>query len=384
MDAAYFERLLYEEESPTLDFKRDQYVFVKATDDDKSELLKDILGFANAWRRAVAYILVGVEDVRGGRSLVHGIATHLDDHSLQQFVNNLTNRPVVFHYEALGFEGKQVGIIRIEQQGRPIYLKRDFGKLSKEEVYVRRGSSTDPTKPAKPEEIAQMGLTSEPEDAQVSVEFAEVDRDNTLGTSISLDCEFCVMPPKKQIPAFRFSSLAPIHANEEFWRQLADHEFSRRLWRHLRLQVQNTGRVVAKSVRTELRVESAKRLRIRYPYELPEMPKKKWEIFLLPEKLQDMRPVKRFPGSLSIEKNEERYLIEIECGDLQPGRRVWSDPFVIASGESRTINFVGHIFAENLRQPKETTLSISINVSRTEMTLSDLKSLPSAKEPDEE
>ena len=90
-----------------------------------------------------------------------GIAAndHLPDHSLQQFVNNLTNRPVRFHYEAFAFEGKQVGVIKIEQQqARPLYLKCDYGKLKKIDVYVRRGSSTDPTKPALPEEIAAMGV----------------------------------------------------------------------------------------------------------------------------------------------------------------------------------------------------------------------------------
>jgi len=158
-----FERLLYEEESPTLDFKRDQYPFAKASDEEKSELLKDILGMANAWRRSEAFILIGVEDVRGGRSHVAGIAAgdHLADHSLQQFVNNLTNRPVRFGYEAIGVEGKQVGIIRVEQQPRPFYVKRDYGKLKKNEVYVRRGSSTDPTKPATIDEIAQMGHGAE-------------------------------------------------------------------------------------------------------------------------------------------------------------------------------------------------------------------------------
>jgi hypothetical protein len=109
-----FHQSLYEAESTTLDFKKEQYRFAKATDEEKSELLKDILGFANAWRRSEAYILIGVEDVRGGRGNVFGIpaADHLDDHSLQQFVNSLTNRPVRFHYEAFGIEGKQVGIIR--------------------------------------------------------------------------------------------------------------------------------------------------------------------------------------------------------------------------------------------------------------------------------
>src|SRR2546426_7301047 len=80
MNDAQFERLLYEEESNTLDFKKEQYRFAKASDDEKSELLKDILGFANAWRRSEAYILIGVENVRGGRGNVVDIVTsgHLD------------------------------------------------------------------------------------------------------------------------------------------------------------------------------------------------------------------------------------------------------------------------------------------------------------------
>src|SRR5579864_5379397 len=65
MNDVLFERLLYEEESTTLDFKKEQYRFAKATEYEKSELLKDILGFANAWRRSEAYILIGVEEMRG-------------------------------------------------------------------------------------------------------------------------------------------------------------------------------------------------------------------------------------------------------------------------------------------------------------------------------
>ncbi len=70
MNATLMEELLNEDESSALDFKRDQYPFEKASDEQKSEFLKDILAFANAWRRTDAYILVGVEDVKGGRSNV--------------------------------------------------------------------------------------------------------------------------------------------------------------------------------------------------------------------------------------------------------------------------------------------------------------------------
>jgi hypothetical protein len=64
MDAQLFERLLYRRESETLDFKVDQYQFSGGTDDEKSELLKDILAFGNAWRETDAYILIGVQESR--------------------------------------------------------------------------------------------------------------------------------------------------------------------------------------------------------------------------------------------------------------------------------------------------------------------------------
>ena len=92
MDPSHLEELLNESESSSLDFKRDQYPFENATDDQKSELLKDILAFANAWRRSDAYILIGVEDIKPGRSRPVGLSKHLDDADLQQFVNAKTNR----------------------------------------------------------------------------------------------------------------------------------------------------------------------------------------------------------------------------------------------------------------------------------------------------
>jgi predicted HTH transcriptional regulator len=154
MDSMLIEELLNESESSTLDFKRDQYRFENATDEEKSELLKDILAFANAWRRTDGYILIGVEEVKGGRSKVTGIGSHIDDAKIQQFVNGKTNRPIILSYQSLSFEGVQIGIIHIPPQERPFYLKKDFGKLKQNEVYLRRGSSTDI---ATPDEIAKMG-----------------------------------------------------------------------------------------------------------------------------------------------------------------------------------------------------------------------------------
>jgi len=79
-----FERLLHEDEGATLDFKVGQYAFAGADAQQKSELLKDILGFVNGWRRAEAYILIGVKEIRGGRSEVVGIAAGMADWRLRQ------------------------------------------------------------------------------------------------------------------------------------------------------------------------------------------------------------------------------------------------------------------------------------------------------------
>ena len=149
--------LLNEEESSALDFKRDQYPFEGADEAAKSELLKDIVAFANSWRRTDAYILIGIEEVKGGRSTPVGISTHHDDASLQQFVNSKTNRPVAFSYRTITIDGVQVGVIRVEVQERPFFLKKDYGRLKAATVYLRRGSSTDT---ADPEEVHRMGAAS--------------------------------------------------------------------------------------------------------------------------------------------------------------------------------------------------------------------------------
>jgi hypothetical protein len=167
MDEHLLEALLHEDEGSALDFKRDQYPFDGADDNTKSELLKDVLAFANAWRRTDAYILIGVEEVRGSRSRPVGVSAHLDDARLQQFVNSKTQRPVQLAYQAGRVDGADVGVVRIPIQPRPLFLRRDFGKLKKDVVYLRHGSSTGT---ADPDEIARMAAATNLEtSAQLTV-----------------------------------------------------------------------------------------------------------------------------------------------------------------------------------------------------------------------
>jgi len=134
--------LLSEEESSHLDFKRDQYKFTKARPPEKSELLKDILAFANSKRDRTAYILIGVKEVTGGRSEVVGIEEHLKDADLHEFVNSKTQKRVVFSYFPFVYEDKEIGVIEIPIQDRPIFVTKRYGKVKKTDVYIRDGSST--------------------------------------------------------------------------------------------------------------------------------------------------------------------------------------------------------------------------------------------------
>jgi schlafen family protein len=145
--------LLFEEENNCLDFKRDQYRFTNCNDIQKSELLKDILSFANGWRRADAYILIGVKEIKAEKHEVVGVEELLDDSTLQQFVNSKVQKPIDFIYKNIKLDERFIGVIKIPIQDRPFYLTKDFGKLKKNVVYIRRGTSTDE---ATPDEILTM------------------------------------------------------------------------------------------------------------------------------------------------------------------------------------------------------------------------------------
>jgi predicted HTH transcriptional regulator len=201
MDVQLLESLLYREESETLDFKRGQYPFDRANDEERAEFLKDLLAFANAWRTTDAYILVGVEEVRGNRSVVHGVTQHLLNRNLQQFVQSKTNRPLTFSYSGVRFEKCDVGVITIPVQDRPFYLVKDFGQLKANVVYIRRG---DTTGIAAPDEVFKMGraVGSARKEPTLTWEFADLSNRVKLGARVEITSQYAIVPPASTIPLY--------------------------------------------------------------------------------------------------------------------------------------------------------------------------------------
>src|SRR5260370_32296713 len=115
MDEASLNTLIRKSESDTLDFKAQQYSFVGGSEEEKGELLKDILAFANAWKETDAYILIGVKEKNRRADGLSGVTTHLADNDLQEFINKKTNRPIIFSVEAVSFEGTDFDVIRISR-----------------------------------------------------------------------------------------------------------------------------------------------------------------------------------------------------------------------------------------------------------------------------
>lgn len=265
IDKQLIEALLYEEESSELDFKSEQYPFLKADDNKKSELLKDILAFTNAWRRTDAYILIGIREVKGGKNEITGITEPLDDASLQQFVNSKTQQPITFSYRNLSFEDKNIAIIHISLHKRPIYLKKDFGKIKKETVYIRRGSSTTIVKP---DEIAKMGTDFQPhfKQPELKISFANP-RDRTLKTDRpKITSTELITPKLSDIPDYSRRetnssrnlilgiSQAQIthHENRNYYRELTKFTQVNRLVTPLYIAISNSGSVTANDVRIEM------------------------------------------------------------------------------------------------------------------------------------
>lgn len=152
-------QLCLQGESNCVDYKRAQYAFIHAEDEKKAELLKDVLCFANAFRKEPAYILIGVVEEASGLGKICGIQDDevIGDSKLQEFINSKTNKPIPFSaYPIRTTSGKLLQVIEIDRclGTRPYYLKKDYNWLHHNEVWTRTGTSSHI---ASPDEIAEMG-----------------------------------------------------------------------------------------------------------------------------------------------------------------------------------------------------------------------------------
>jgi len=373
------ESLLYEEEGNALDFKEEQYRFTNGTDDQKSELLKDLLAFANAFRRTDAYILIGVREVKGGRSVVLGVAEQLEDAHLQQFVSSKTQKPLTFVYRAAQHDGIPIGIIHIPRQPRPLYAIRVFGKVRKEVVYHRRGSSTAV---ATPEEIAQMGvadqLGEERSEPQLQLRLVKRLTRLDLGTAVRLDIVRLNTPELRDIPdyaegtsgGFSFpNSLTGVQRN--YWRELVQFTRMTHGLRPLSLAVNNLGPATARDVRLVFDVANSEGVyRFIRGSDLPEAP-----VRVRNPLYPDFR-VPAFSHSIHVDRRGDSWHVDCSFGKLQPQETgVLPEDLYVGANESGELQLKCELFADNLARPTPQKINITFSVSRRKVTLDEIKAI---------
>lgn len=374
MDKKLFEFLLNSPENESLDFKSDQYDFINADDREKSELLKDILAFTNSWRRVDAYILIGVIDGKGKLSTVKSINNHIDDASLQQFVNSKTNTPIKFSYIPYSYDNKDVGIIKIPLQKRPVYLLKDFGKLDKEVVYIRRGSSTDK---ASIDEISRMGgvtdsFISRPE---IIIEFSEEDTNTRIGEHQEIISKYLILQ-EEILPDFLgypndFLRSNSTLTNKNFYRELFEFFSISLSKKPISFFLKNVSETTAYNLNIILIILKTGDISILSETELPSLPNQNFN-FISGDIIRNID----FPDVFSeplIEDLGSFYKIKYEIGNLQPKAEFWINKlFYVCSSKSNKLTIEINIFADNLPNPITSNLSINFSISDIPINLEKL------------
>ena len=371
IDENILEQLLHEEEGSALDFKRDQYPFEGEDDKPKSELLKDILAFANAWRRTTAYILIGVDEVKGGRSKIVGVGTHLDDAKLHQFVNSKTQQPIEFSYQPFRTENVEIGVIEIPIQKRPFYLKKKFGKLNADIVYKRDGSSTAI---ATPDEVARMGAEQDfGGTPQLVLEWADIERRVVLPSPHTVNSLF--LDP--QLPDDTFEKPRPSpslidYNNENYPQEIICYTFEMAFLRSFGLRLFNESRVVGRRIRFvgSVAKDSAVLVldwanRPMRPYRSI-MDKTRASIVPLAQQLQSN-------PDPCVQELADRWEVTIDFGDVRPSEEVWTTSALLIGPGNGTTRLEGELQGDNIPEPIPCVLEVSFEVEERPMERSDVE-----------
>lgn len=343
-------RLRYKSEGTDIDFKSSQYRFTKGTENEKSELLKDILAIANSWRDGMGYILLGFKDQRPNPAEVVGIHESIDDSRIQQFVNGKVTPKLTFSYEEYLYEDKTIGIISIPQQKRPFYLKNAYGKLKSNIVYVRRGSSTDE---ADPFEIIEMGKEDN-ERAEMKIDLSlqspEYDTLPLIFTHNYLNFT-------EEFPDFKSTpKLGPFQLfnsdNRNYWRDYAEYMRINEALIMLRIVLLNNSGVQLSNAKVELTIKTTdSKARVIAKSDLPEKPNSEW---IIPNRvLNTGGPLYNRDITLGIIEGSQNQGCYTRLGSLLPREQASSDVIAILPEGPGLIRILLRVLGGELATPIE-------------------------------
>lgn len=315
--------LRYRSEGADIDFKAAQYRFLGGSEEDKAEMLKDILAMANSWRDEPAYILLGFRDQRPHPAEVVGISSSVDDAKVQQFVHSKVKPKLTFSYEEHVYEGKTVGVVKIPKQKRPFYLSHPYGKLKSNVVYVRRGSTTDE---AEPPEIAEM-VNADAGRAEVHLRLDVLTESNELlpdwvsGEYLRIVERF---PNYKSIEESTslyalYGPVSLMRDNDDFWREYGEYLRVQTAKISLRFVLRNQSAAQLSNAKIEVRVEplDGQDVQVLDEDSVPDEPRPKFDPIRRMASLPDV--LARQNSALFLDKSGDAPICHIRLGSLLPG-----------------------------------------------------------------
>lgn len=365
------EQLRHKGESHDLDYKVKRYAFANATDDEKSELLKDVLAMANTHRSGTAYILMGFAERTPDPAEAVGLSEldAIDDSRLQQFINDKLAAKLTFKYEERMFSGKRIAVLSIPKQKRPFYLTKPFGKVPKDTVFVRRGSATAI---ASPNEVAMMGATDIARgDADVDLVLLTIDNEE-FPTQFAR--EFVTFP--ENLPNYGSQSTAlfgrSLMNNEDYWREAAAYHTSWNQQIQVRIALRNHSDFALGDAHLEVTCASADRasVDILRADDLPEEPSKT-------DYLTPMRSVlSSVNQKVKVDERTQPPIAHIELGTLRPGQTVLSEAdLALIPTNPGHYSLQVRIFANEIPSPLMVEHQFEVTGIESTATLVDLYSL---------
>lgn len=381
LSEALLEELRYRGEGSDLDYKSERYNFSrKISDEEKSEMLKDILALANTHREGTAYILMGFKENPPYPAEVVGLSEEgvIDDSRLQEFVNGKLETKLTFRYEERLFDGKHIAVISIPKQQRPFYLKKDFGKLIKDTVYVRRGSSTGI---ASPREIALMGAANLVRgDAQVTLVF-QTAKNQFL--PCTFEKSFLNFPDG--FPDFKGKRSGIVHTeymvNKNYWRDCAVYLSSRKRLIQARLSFSNQSDFSLRDVYLEItcRCPECEVISLLRVDDLPQKPDMERHFSGISSYLEHAK------RKMSVDEQGSEPVVHATLGTVRPGQtmRTEEDVALLPSGPGDYVLYV-RIFANEIPNPILFEHPFSVSRKIMEKDNLDLKQLLQSSSNDNE
>jgi hypothetical protein len=276
-------------------------------------------------------------------------------------VNSKTNHHVVFSYEQVSFKGLELGVIKIPVQDRPRFLTNNFGKLKKDVVYVRRGSSTAE---AGLDEILRM--KAGPTMSSLDLQFADIHGRQLFGKTVTAVSEI-VNYDSTRIPGIPLSpvQMAVSRINQDYPKQIAGYIAKTALLNSVGFSLKNSATNLAVNIRLEIELVKPPGVWIVDEYDYPHRPQYE-DIFSLRNSIVESDAV--------VDTHDNKAHIKVRFGNIQPGRTIWSNGVIyIGATTPTTVDLNGFLYGDNIPTPLPVHLQVNIQTKTRDLDLRELE-----------